>query len=108
MCVSYSFCACWVNVLCVFLCTCMFAVFQTRAMQMQVWDNEQQAFVSVYQEGMAWKKLGRYDAMSSGNALAVRELIEEHRDKMFTIRRRDFEVVDPSLLLQSSHYFLLR
>ena len=35
---------------------------------------------------------GPYDAMGSGDALAVRELIERHRDKMLTIRRRDFEV----------------
>ena len=38
---------------------------------------------------------GPYDAMGSGNALAVRTLIEEHCDKMLTIRRRDFEVCDP-------------
>ena len=35
---------------------------------------------------------GPYDVMDSGEALAVRNLIEEHRDKMLTIRRRDFEV----------------
>lgn len=35
---------------------------------------------------------GPYDAMDSGDALAVRNLIEQHRDKMLTIRRRDFEV----------------
>ena len=35
---------------------------------------------------------GPYDVMKSGDALAVRNLIEEHRDKMLTIRRRDFEV----------------
>ena len=42
---------------------------------------------------------GPYDAMHSGDALAVRKLIEEHRDKMLSIRRRDFEV--ETLLLQS-------
>ena len=42
---------------------------------------------------------GPYDAMDSGDALAVRKLIEEHQDKMLTIRRRDFEVV---LLFQPS------
>jgi len=35
---------------------------------------------------------GPYDAMDSGDSLAVRKLIERHRDKMLTIRRRDFEV----------------
>ena len=37
-------------------------------------------------------KQGPYDAMDSGDALTVRKLIEEHHDKMLTIRRRDFEV----------------
>ena len=37
---------------------------------------------------------GPYDVMDSGDGLAVRNLIEEHRDKMLTIRRRDFEVME--------------
>lgn len=37
---------------------------------------------------------GPYDAMGAGDALVVRKLIEEHRDKMLTIRRRDFEVMN--------------
>lgn len=96
---------------------------------MQVWDKEQQAFVSVNQNATEWRQLpdptgtgtvwintrtkkyqnvapaaikavasgsrvvqGPYDAMASGDALLARKLIEEHRDKMLTIRRRDFEV----------------
>ena len=47
---------------------------------------------------------GPYDAMGSGDALAVRKLIEQHRNKMLTIRRRDFEVVN--MLLESHTIFL--
>ena len=34
--------------------------------------------------------------MDSGYALAVRKVIEDHRDKMLVMRRRDFEVCDPA------------
>ena len=64
-----------------------------RATVIQVWDKEQRAFVPGT-PGMP----GSYSAMDQGEDLAVRELIEEHRDKMLTIRRRDFEVVN--LLIQ--------
>ena len=50
------------------------------------------AVVKAHRSGKTGKQ-GPYDAMDSGDALAVRKLIEEHRDKMLTIRRRDFEVM---------------
>ena len=61
---------------------------------MQVWDKEQRAFVPSTRR----MQEGSYSAMDQGQALTVRNLIEEHRDKMLTIRRRDFEVVN--LLIQ--------
>ena len=50
---------------------------------------------------------GPYDAMNSGVALTVRNLIEEHRDKMLTIRRRDFEVTKLFVSAPTTYIFPL-
>ena len=72
----------------------------------QVWDKGQRAFVSApHKDGTpGCNATGPYDALDSGKALAVRELIEDHRDRMLTIRRRDFEVVN--MLLESHTIFV--
>ena len=62
---------------------------------MQVWDKEQRVFVPSTR-GQE-KRTGTYSAMYR-KAFTVRKLIEEHRDKMLTIRRRDFEVGKPLLV----------